>query len=79
MGLCLSMVPSLDGIMEIVVVADLVLCGGTLRRKVTPLLLPRLGALGPWLVEAIARGVAAAPCCPWGVSIGAPPLVMAII
>ena len=35
-GLCLSMAPGLDGVMNVTVVVDLVACGGTLRRKVAP-------------------------------------------
>jgi hypothetical protein len=37
----------------------------TLRRKVTPLLLPRLGALGPQPVRAVAEGVTAAFVACW--------------
>ena len=72
--LCLSMVPRLDGVMDIAVIADPVARGGMLRRKVMPLLLPRLGTLGPWPVRAIDGGVSAAFSCRWGMSISAVPV-----
>ena len=42
----LSVAPSLDGVTHVAVIADPVARGGMLRRKVMPLLLPRLGTLG---------------------------------
>jgi hypothetical protein len=72
-GLCLSVAPSLDDVIDVMVIANLVPHRGTLRRKVMPLLLPRLGTLGPHPVKAIARGVTAAPGHLRGVSIKAPP------
>ena len=77
--LCLSVVSSLNGVMDTAVIADSVACGGTPKRKVVPLVLSRLGTLGPWPIGAVARGVAAAPCRLWGVSVRAPPLVVAIV
>jgi hypothetical protein len=61
MGLHLSMVPSFDGVTNIVIVTDPMMRGGTPRRKVTPSLLLRLGAPGSWPVRAVAKGVTAAP------------------
>ena len=65
------MTPGFDGVMGIAVISDPVAHGGTPRRKVTPLLLPRLGAPGSWPVRAVAEGVAAAPPCLWGVRVRA--------
>ena len=65
--------------MDIAVVADLVPHEGTPRRKVAPLLLPRLRTLGPQPVEVVARGVAAAPRRLWGVSVRRLLLAMAVI
>jgi hypothetical protein len=59
MGLHLSMVPGLNGVMDIVVITDLMACGGTTRRKVALLLLPRLGTPGPRSVKDVAEGVVA--------------------
>ena len=59
MGLRLSVVPDLDGITDVAVVSDQVVCGRAPRRKVVPSLLPRLGAPGPPPVGAVAGGVAA--------------------
>jgi hypothetical protein len=73
-GLCLSVAPGLDGVLDGMVIANLVAHGGTTRRKVAPSLLPRLGALGPRLVEAIAKGVTTAPRCLLDVSVGEPPV-----
>ena len=69
MGLRLSVALGLDGVTDITVVVDPVARGGTPRRKIAPSLLTRLGALGTWLVRAIAGGVTAASPCWWGVSI----------
>ena len=55
------MAPSLKGVMDVAVIVDLVPHGWTPRRKVTPLLLPRLGASDPCPVRAIAKGPAADP------------------
>jgi hypothetical protein len=44
MGLCLSMASGFNGVMNIVIITDMVARGGTPRRKVVTLLLPRLGA-----------------------------------
>jgi hypothetical protein len=74
MGLRLSVALGLDGVTNITVVTNLVPCGGTPRRKITPLLLQRLATSGPRQVEAIAGGVVVAPRCLRGVSIGAPPI-----
>jgi hypothetical protein len=71
-GTSLSMAPGLDGVANVMVIADPMACGGTPWRKVMPSLLPRLGALGPWPVKVVARGVTAAPHHLWGVSVGAP-------
>ena len=46
-GLRLRVAPGFDGVMDVAVVVDPVAHGGTPRRKVTPSLLPRLGALSP--------------------------------
>jgi hypothetical protein len=78
-GLHLSMASSLDGVTDVMVIIDLVACGGTLRRKVMPSLLPRLGASSLWPVEVVARGVTACPRRLRGVSIGAPPLAVVVI
>jgi hypothetical protein len=68
-------VPSLDGVMDVVVVTNSVPHGGgTLGRKVMPSLLPRLGAIGPQPVRAIARGVTTAPHRLPSVSVGMPPV-----
>jgi hypothetical protein len=63
MGLCLSMASGFNGVTNVVIVADMVARGGTPRRKVATLLLPRLGASGLRPVRAIAGGVATAPHC----------------
>jgi hypothetical protein len=68
------MVPSLNGVVDVRVIADPVPHRGTARRKVAPSLQPRLGALGPWSVGAIAGGVAATPYRSWGVSVIANPV-----
>ena len=60
-GLCLGVVSSLDGVMDITVIADLVARQGMPMRKVVPSLLLRLGTLGPRLIRAVARGVATTP------------------
>ena len=73
-GLCLSVAPILDGVMDVMVITDLVVHGGTPRGKVAPLLLPRLGAPSPWLVEAVARGVTAASPHRRGMSVGVVPI-----
>ena len=46
-GLHLSLVPGLDGVMDIALIADLMPCGGTPRRKVVPSLLQGLGVAEP--------------------------------
>jgi hypothetical protein len=61
MRLRLSVAPGFDGVMDVAGVANPVAHGETLRRKVTPSLLLRLGAPDPWPVEAVAGGVTAAP------------------
>ena len=73
-GLRLSVVPGLDGVMDITIIADLVACGGTLRRKVMPLLLPRLGALSLWIVRVVAGVVSAASSHRWGMRVGVLPV-----
>jgi hypothetical protein len=45
--------PGLDGVADIVVIADPVARRRTLRRKVVPSLLPRRGTLAPQLVRAV--------------------------
>jgi hypothetical protein len=74
MVLRLSVAPGLDGVTDVVVVTDLVVHGGTPRRKVAPLLLPGLGAPSLWLVRAVARRVTATFHYLWGVSVGAVPI-----
>jgi hypothetical protein len=74
MGLRLSVAPGLDGVTDVVIIANPVACGGTTRRKVTPSLLPRLSTPGPRLAEAVTRGVIAAPRRLLGVSVRAPPI-----
>jgi hypothetical protein len=69
----LSMALGLDDVTDVMVIANLVPCRGTLRRKVTPLLLLRHGTLGPRPDRAVAGGVTAAPGHLCGVSIEAPP------
>jgi hypothetical protein len=61
-----------NGVMDVVVIANLVACGRTPRRKVPPSLLLRLGTLGPWPIKAVARGVIIAPHHLWGVSVREP-------
>jgi hypothetical protein len=73
MGLHLSMVSGFNGVMNVVIITDMVARRGTPRRKVTTLLLPRLGASGLRPVKAIAGGAATAPYYLRGVSVGAPP------
>jgi hypothetical protein len=46
-GLCLSMMPNLDGVTDIVVVADPVVRRRTLRGRLTSLLLLRVSTHGP--------------------------------
>jgi hypothetical protein len=78
-GLRLSMASSLDGVTDVMVIVDLVACGGTSRRKVVPSLLPRLGTPGPRPAGAVIGGIAAASCRLWGMSIRAPLLVVAVV
>jgi hypothetical protein len=59
-GLHLSVAFGLNGVANVMVVADPVVCEGTPRRKVMPLLLPRLGTLGLWPVGAVAGGITGA-------------------
>jgi hypothetical protein len=66
--------PSLNGVVDIAVIIDPMAHGETARRMVVPSLLPRLGALGPQSVRAVAGGVATAPSCLWGVSVRAVPI-----
>jgi hypothetical protein len=73
------MASSLDGFMDIVVVADQVVRQGTLRRKVMPSLLSRLGALGLWLVRAIIGGVATTSSYQWGMSIEVIPVGVGVV
>jgi hypothetical protein len=63
MGIRQSVVSGLDGVKDVVVVIDPVVRGRMSRRKVTPSLLSRLGALSLRLVKAVARGVTAASPC----------------
>jgi hypothetical protein len=70
----MSVAPGLNGVVNVMVVTDLVTRGGTPRRKVMPLLLLRLGALGPWPVRAVARSVIAASPCLWGVGVRVVPI-----
>jgi hypothetical protein len=75
MGLCMSMAPGLNGVTEVAVIVDPVSRGGgTPRRKVTPSLLLRLSAPGPWSVGVVVEGVIAAPRCLRGVRVKAPPI-----
>ena len=60
LGLGLSMASSLDGVTHITVIADLFACEWMGRGKLVPLLLPGLGALGPWMIRAAAKRVTAA-------------------
>jgi hypothetical protein len=69
-GLCLSMVPSLNGVTNIAVITDSVVHGGTLRGKLTPLLLLGPSAPGPWVVGATAGRVTTTPAHRWGMSFG---------
>ena len=73
-GLRLSMAPGLDGVMDIVVITDLVACGWMPRGTLVPLLLSGLGAPGPRVVGADARGVTTASGHRWGMRIGAIPI-----
>jgi hypothetical protein len=68
----LSMASGLDGVMDVVVVTDLVACGETSRRKVASLLLPRLSAPGSQSVRAVAKGVVVASHHLQGMGIEAP-------
>jgi hypothetical protein len=70
-GLRPSMASGLDGVTD---VANLVERWGTLRRKVMPSLLARLGTLGPRPVRAVAGDVVVASSSQWGVSVGAVPI-----
>jgi hypothetical protein len=56
----LSVVPGLNGV-DVVVIANLVVCGEKLRRKVMSLLLVRLGNPSAWTVRAVTIGVTVAP------------------
>ena len=64
------MVPGFNGVMDVMVVANPMAREGILTRKVVPSLLLGLGALSPWLVRAVARGVIAASHFLWGMSVG---------
>ena len=59
-GLHVTMVPGLDGVMDVMVIANLVVHGRAPRGRIAPSLLSRLGAPGPWMAEATARGVTTA-------------------
>jgi hypothetical protein len=56
----LSVVSGLDGVTNVAAIADLLVRGGTLRRKVASSLLLRFGTLSPWPVRGVAGGVTAA-------------------
>jgi hypothetical protein len=68
------MAPGLDGVVDVTVVVDPMVHGGTPRGKLMPLLLPGLGAPGPRAVGAAAKGVTTASAHQQGVSIGAIPV-----
>jgi hypothetical protein len=73
-GLLLSMAPDLDGVADVTVVVDPMVHGGTPRGKLTPLLLPGLGAPSPRAVGATAKGVTSTSAHQQGVSIEAIPV-----
>jgi hypothetical protein len=66
--------PSLDGVADVAVVAIPMACGVTPRRKVTPLLLSRLGAPSLRPVRAVVGGVATTSPHRWGVNVGVAPV-----
>jgi hypothetical protein len=70
-GLCLSVASGLDGVTHIVVITDMVARGWMMRGKLSPLLLPVLGSLGPQTIRDVARGVNAASSHRCGVRIKA--------
>ena len=45
----LGMASGLNGVVDIAVVANPVVCGRALRERFAPSLLSRFGALGPWM------------------------------
>jgi hypothetical protein len=70
----LSMASGLDGVTNIMVIANLVMRWWTLRGKLVSSFLPGLGALGPWMVKATAKGIITASTHQWGVCVGAVPV-----
>ena len=64
----------LDGVVDVIAAADLVVHGGPLWGKLTPSLLPGLGAPSSWAVEAATGGVAPASTHRRGMSNGAIPV-----
>jgi hypothetical protein len=56
-GLHVRLVPGLDGVTDVMIIANPVACKGTPKGRLVSLLLPRLDALGPWVVRAAAGGV----------------------
>jgi hypothetical protein len=74
MGLCMSVVPGLDGVTYITVIADPVAHKGMPRGRLAPLLLPVLGVPGPWAIGATAEGVTTAFSHQRGMRIGVIPV-----
>jgi hypothetical protein len=68
------MAPSLDGAADVAVVAIQMACGVTPRRKVTPLLLSRLGAPSLRPSEPLSEVSPLLPPHRWGVNVGVAPV-----
>jgi hypothetical protein len=68
------MVPSLDGVMHVAVVTDLIVRRRTAWGKLVPSLLPRFSTPSPRAVGAAARGAIAASSHQWGAHVGAVPI-----
>ena len=62
-GLCLGMASGLNGVMDIAVITDMVVCWQALRKKLAPSLLPGLGSPSPQTARAIIGGVTTISAC----------------
>ena len=68
------MAPGLDGVINVMVIADAVMNGVMPRGRLAPSLLPELGTPGLRVVGATIGGVTTAPTYWWGMSVGAIPI-----